>query len=626
MTESERASRGTSAARDAAVAAATETLLNCYLREGGEWQALPAAEAGDRAQPGDTHVALLALRDRRRTLLAGVRYLSPTQRHRFRLPVMLAVDGGQAVPVTLDTLAALLVEQLGGAERAAGGADAIGAGRRDGGRVAPDPAPLLERLHASVAAVASFLTARDGEVDALWSAAPLSFVESEQALLLGHMLHPTPKSRTEMSAAQQRAYSPEAGARFALHWLAVDAGLVEHDSATGTPAPQLAERLLRDDPAVDEAALDAALAGLGERVLIPAHPWELAHLRERDAVAAALLADGAIVDLGPLGGAVAPTSSLRTVHGAGWPYQLKFSLHVRVTNSMRVTLPKELRRAVEAARLLQTEVGAQAARLAPDFVMLQDPAYLAVRHGGELIDGLSVLLRDNRWPAASRADVSALTTLCQDHPYGGRSRIGQLVATIARREQRSEPQVARAWFQRYGEVVLVPLLRLFGELGLCMEPHQQNVLLELEAGWPARAVYRDSQGYFHREAAHDDITAIVPGIGEDSESIFPEALADERLVYYPFVNNALGVINALGVAGCLDEHLLLADLRALLERERARGARYPATLLDRLLDDPTWPCKANLRTRLHDMDELIGDIADQSVYVTIANPLREGAA
>ena len=260
--------------------------------------------------------------------------------------------------------------------------------------------------------------------------------------------------------------------------------------------------------------------------------------------------------------------------------------------------------------------------------MLQDPAYLAVRHGGELIDGLSVLLRENRWLGdAASADVSALTTLCQDHPYGEHSRLGAIVGAIAAREDRSENDVARQWFARFCDVVLVSLLRLFLDLGLCMEPHQQNVLLELEDGWPARAVYRDSQGYFHREAAHADMTAIVPGIGEASESIFPEALADERLVYYPFVNTALGVVNALGVAGVAGEHVLLGDLRALLERERARARAnaggYPATLLDRLLDDLMWPCKANLRTRVHDMDELTGDIATQSVYVRIANPLRE---
>jgi spermidine-citrate ligase len=31
-------------------------------------------------------------------------------------------------------------------------------------------------------------------------------------------------------------------------------------------------------------------------------------------------------------------------------------------------------------------------------------------------------------------------------------------------------------------------------------------------------------------------------------------------------------------------------------------------------------------TRLHDMDELTGDIATQSVYVRIANPLRGASA
>ena len=169
---------------------------------------------------------------------------------------------------------------------------------------------------------------------------------------------------------------------------------------------------------------------------------------------------------------------------------------------------------------------------------------------------------------------------------------------------------------------MVSLVRLYLDLGLCFEPHQQNTLLELDGGWPERCVVRDSQGYFHREAAHADMCAVIPELGEASESIFPEALADERLVYYPFINNALGVIDALAAGGCVEERVLLDDLRALLERERARGGRYPHTLLDRLLDDELWPCKGNLRTRLNDMDELVGDIAEQSVYVTLPNPLR----
>ena len=65
---------------------AGETLLNCSMREGGAWVVRPPAELPEAAQAGDTHVAELVLAEDTR-LLVGVRHLSPTGRHRFRLPV-----------------------------------------------------------------------------------------------------------------------------------------------------------------------------------------------------------------------------------------------------------------------------------------------------------------------------------------------------------------------------------------------------------------------------------------------------------------------------------------------------------------------------------------------------------
>ena len=546
---------GPARARGAAVAAATETLLNCYLREGGAWRAVPAADAPALARSGDTHVAVLALAGGGATLSAGIRHLSATHRHRFRTPVTMAVDGGAPVAVAFDALAGLLVDELAQ------------------GRRATDRGAALQRMRASVANVATFLAARDGEIDALWGPEPLSFIASEQALLLGHMLHPTPKSRTEMSARDVADYSPELGARFRLHWLAVDPAIVEHDSATGTPAPLLARRLLRDDPELDGAALDAALAPLGERVLVPAHPWELAHLRATDPAVQALLQRGSIVDLGPLGGSVTPTTSVRTVHNGAWPWQLKFSLHVRVTNSERVTLPQGA-----APRGRGRAPAADRGRPArgADRAALRDAA-------GPRLPCRAPRRADRRRAVGAAARQPLARRLGHRRERGHdalpgppvRRRAAGSARSSARSRSAAAPRadvVARKWFARWCDVVIVPIVRLYAELGLCMEPHAQNIVLELEDGWPARAVYRDSQGYFHREAAHDDITAIVPGIGEASESIFPEALADERLVYYPFLNNALGVVNALGVAGCIDERVLLGDLRVLLERERARAA------------------------------------------------------
>lgn len=573
--------------REAAVRAATETLLNCYTREGGEWRPVPAASVPEFAQQGDEFVAVLPFPDERTAVLAGVRHLSPTHRHRFRAPAHVAMAGGKPWAIGIDTLMGMLADELGAAESVYDD-DLSAAGTRG-----PDPTFLLARVRQHIDRVGAFLDAREDDVDRLWNADPMSFADSEQAGLLGHMAHPAAKSRWELDAEQTAAFAPEAQARFALRWLAVDPALVEHDSATGTPAAELVEQLLREDPAVDGAALDAALADLGPRVLLPVHPWEFEHLRGQKAVAA-LLEDGRIVDLGALGSEVTPTTSLATVYNPDWPWQLTFPLHVRTGDEMAVATQPQLQRAVDAARELDDEPGASAGELAPGLTVLQDPAYLAVRVDGKPVEGLSVQLRESRWRSGSTVDVSSLEVLLQDHPFGGTSRIGQIVARLAEESGRPQAEVAREWFSRYCEVAIVPLLRVHAELGLSIETDQQNALLELEGGWPVRCVLRDARGVFVGQAAHDDIPVGGAGIGEG-----------------PFLDNALGVINALGVAGAIEEIDLLRDLKALLERERDRGDSA-ATLLDRLLTAPTWPCKAQMRTGLHDED----------TYIQIPNPLH----
>lgn len=581
----------------AAVSAATETLLNCYIRETRAWHL-------------DGETLVIPLPNVGVELRAKLRYLSLTERHRYDLPVEVVV-GSRRSPLGFTALAGLLLDALDAMDASPGAGTSTTLAAR-----------MLESLHT----VAGFLQLRQDDIDRLWSADPLGFLESEQALLLGHPLHPTPKSREPMTPHDRARYSPEAKGRFPLRWLAVTPDAVRHASATGTPASVHSRELATSCGLPDLAELGAPPDG----VLLPAHPWELAHLRNHPETAE-LFESGVVVDLGAFGGPVGATTSVRTVYRADWPWQLKFSLHVRVTNSERVTLPKELDRAVEAARLWRTEIGTAATRIAPAFACIHDPAYLTVVHDSQVVNGFSVLLRENPWMPGSpgsdargaAADVSSLTSLCQDHPFGGPSRLARIVHRLASRERRPAVEVGQEWFARFLDVAVVSLVRLYLDLGLCFEPHQQNTLLELGGdGMPERCLYRDSQGYFHRELAHDDLCRVIPQLGEATESVFPEALADERLVYYPFVNLTLGVIDALGSGGCADEATLLSDLRRCLEAERAKESRYPPTLLDRLLDASEWPCKANLRTRLYDMDELVGDIASQSVYVTIPNPLQ----
>lgn len=571
---------------DAAVRAVTEAVLNCYTREGGEWRPLPASTLPELAAEGDEYVAVFPFPEDRTAVLAGIRHLSPTHRHRFRTPAQIAMAGGEPWAISLETLMSMFADELGETHA---GPEMTSREMRG-----PDPTLLLSRIRQSVTAIATALDERAEQVEELWNAEPLRFIDAEQAGFIGHMVHPTSLSRWGMEPDDLAAYAPERQARFALQWLAVDPSLVEQDSATGTSAAQLTERLLRDDAAVDGAALDAKLAGLGERVLLPVHPWEFAHLRDRAPVSA-LLAEGLIVDLGELGSPVSPTTSMRTVYNGDWPWQLTFSLHAHMTDEMRLTPIAELEGAVAAARAFDEQADA-AREVAPHLELLQDPAFLAVSREGAPIAGLSVQLRENRWGADSDTDVSTVEVLVQDHPFGGQSRLAQIVARLAERSGRLVEDVAREWFGRYADIAVLPMLRLGTRLDLTIETDQRNTLLELEDGWPVRCVLRETHGS-PQQAAHDDIAATGPGIGEG-----------------PFLDNALSVINALGIAGQVEEIVLLGDLKALLQRERERAESEAATaLLGRLLDDATWPCRANMRTRMHN---------DVDRFVQIPNPLH----
>ncbi len=78
-----------------------------------------------------------------------------------------------------------------------------------------------------------------------------------------------------------------------------------------------------------------------------------------------------------------------------------------------------------------------------------------------------------------------------------------------------------------------------------------------------------------------------------------------------------GLIGAFGAQQLADEQVLLAAFRRFLGSATALGSPLPA----QLLETPRLRCKANMLTRLHGLDELVGPVDTQSVYVTITNPL-----
>jgi siderophore synthetase component len=315
---------------------------------------------------------------------------------------------------------------------------------------------------------------------------------------------------------------------------------------------------------------------------------------------------------------------------------LKLSLGLRITNSRRENLRKELHRGVEVHRLLRTGLFKQWQAAHPCFDIVRDPAWLAVDGpDGRPVPGLDVVIRHN--PFAPTDDVACVAGLVSPRPApdpGGNSspqqtawpmasRLAQLVARLAARTGRPVGTVAAEWFLRYLEQVVRPVLWLDSEAGIALEAHQQNTLLLLDGdGWPAGGRYRDNQGYYFRESRRAELDARLPGIGERSDTFVFDEVTDERFAYYLAINNVFGLIGAFGSQRLADERLLLAAFRRFLTDVAAGPTALRTSLPRNLLDSPVLRCKANLLTRLHGLDELVGPVDTQSVYVTIANPLH----
>ncbi|MEU0527661.1 IucA/IucC family protein [Streptomyces niveus] len=559
----------------AADAASVENLLRCWVREsntprpGGNTLRIPLDASGT-------------------ALLVPVRYWSATGWHRFG-PPLLECAGPHSPAADAVTVAALLDRE---------------SGRGQG-------AELVARVADSAHRTADFLA------DRRRAPAPAGtdlFLTAEQSLLLGHPLHPTPKSREGLSDSEHRRFSPELRGSFPLYWLAVDRSVLATDSAwteqgRAVHAEQLTTRLAGD------------LTLPGHTVPLPLHPWQARELTFRPAVRA-LLDAGLLHDLGPHGEHWYPTSSVRTVHRTGAPAMLKLSLGVRITNSRRENLRKELHRGVEVHRLLRGGLAQQLRAAHPGFDIVRDPAWLAVdTPDGEPVAGLDVMLRHN--PFRADNDAVCVAGLVTPRPWPGRprthSRLADIVAGLVARTGRPTGAVAAEWFLRYLDHVVRPVLWLDATAGVALEAHQQNTLVILDPdGWPVGGRYRDNQGYYFRESHREALDHRLPGIGRVSETFVPDDVTDERFAYYLGINNVLGLIGAFGSQRLADERVLIAAFRQFLARAATLGSPLPG----QLLEATTLRCKANLLTRLHGLDELVGPVDTQSVYVTITNPLR----
>lgn len=252
-------------------------------------------------------------------ILIAVRYFSLTLRHHFHFSILSrSTHQKKWFPLSLSHFICLTMSEFGQqAQRGEGELDT-----------------LVLRCFLSMNNTKAFIQQRYQDLITINDGRPLSFIDSEQSLVVGHQLHPIAKSREEFSSTDLQQYSPETAGRFQLHYFAISTDYIHQDSALNVDSVSIIKNLLQDqlidveiiNPEIQQRLNDQHCA------LIPVHPWQAPYLRNQQQVKS-LEADGVLDYLGHLGTEFTATTSIRTVFNQDCPFMFKFSLNVRITNS-----------------------------------------------------------------------------------------------------------------------------------------------------------------------------------------------------------------------------------------------------------------------------------------------------
>ncbi|WP_310621590.1 IucA/IucC family protein [Flexibacterium corallicola] len=579
---------------DTRAAHATATaFLNAYLREWEGWTLLTQPSA--RASGSRVPMARMPLTSNNGALLIAMPFKGHF-RYQIQLPFIREFEDGKREEIELFEAIALLVKN-----------------NRTEGQSGSLELKLLERILNSQQNMAEAF-ARDNTHS---SASLWNFQEAETALLSGHPTHPNPRSKDGMNLEESKLYSPEQNGQFALFWVLADKTILSGKTADERGLSSYLQQMVSADSTLPPLLRDECPQGF---VPVPWHPLQARDILKHPAVCK-YIAEGKLIPVGVAGKTFTPTGSTRGVHGWHAPYMLKFSLGVRLTNSMRFLSRKEVERGIQICQLMKSPVGEAIHNSEKTLTILEEPAYLALQdQAGDLLEESLIVLRSNPFQDSAEAGPLMLASLCEER-LNSLSPLGEVITERAQKTGQTSAQVAAHWLTDFLKVAIAPVLRIRARHGLLFGSHQQNMMVSLANGLPVKCWIRDCQGTGHLTSHHDELAKHLPNIGIDSNNIASPQLGNALLCYYVIVNNLMNIISTLAIDGHLEEQNSYCLLHTFLKEEHAACDTDP-TFYEMLLNAQTLCSKANFKTSFSGVNEASGGTDGQlASFIEIPNPL-----
>lgn len=462
------------------------------------------------------------------------------------------------------------------------------------------------------------LVYRESEFDQLFGKS-LTFEQAESALFTGHSIHPCPKARDNFSNADTLAYAPEFGGHFQLQWYKLHTSHLYTRETDGFDYNKLIQDLISQDPQAQ--AWHETLEH--DFVLYPCHPFQHKVWNNTERLTA-LMENGNLVHLGSGSIDWSATTSVRAIYSKQSPWMLKFSLSVKLTNSIRHLQPEELVRGAELCRVLTTPPAQEfEQRVKDDFKILFEPTAAAICDDqGKPYEETIVLWRENPFTEGKDENTEVLATLLQDDPRSGQSRLEQCLKQwqTANNPGHEYASLATQWFKQYLNVAVKPLLIAQADYGLLFGAHQQNIVLTLSQGMPVKMYFRDCQGTGFSQLANQLYTQYLPDMATDSANVIEDEMAIRLFSYYLIINATFNVISSLSRSGEIPESVLIGQLQFFLQDIKAQGVK-DAQCIDYLLNSEELSAKGNFFVSFKQLNENT-ETDYLAMYHPMTNPLK----